>query len=47
MAKKKITTKKKEDSIARNRIHNKFQLEDGVLSDVPIEHVRQLFMLRQ
>jgi len=47
MARKKITTKKKEDSIARNRVHNKFQLEDGVLSDVPIEHVRQLFMLRQ
>lgn len=47
MAKKKITTKKREDSIARNKIHNKFNLQDGELSEVSVEHVYQLFMLRQ
>lgn len=47
MAKQKISTKKKTETIARNKVHTQFNLQDGVLSDVSIEHVYLLFMVRQ
>lgn len=47
MAKKKITTKKREDSISRNKARNTFQLHDNELSDVSVKYVYDLFMLRQ
>ena len=47
MAKKKITTKRREDSISRNKARNTFQLHDNELSDVSVKYVCDLFMLRQ
>jgi len=47
MAKKKITTKKKESTIERNKARNASLLNDEELSQVSIEFCYNLFMLRQ
>ena len=47
MAKKKITTKKKESTIERNKARNASLLNDEELSEVSIEFCYNLFMLRQ
>lgn len=47
MAKKKITTKKRESTIERNKARNANLLNDAELSDVSIEFCYNLFMLRQ
>ena len=47
MAKKKITTKKRESTVERNKARNNKMLNDAELSDVSIELCYNLFMLRQ
>ena len=47
MAKKKLTTKKRDRTIEGNKVRNEFQLHDNELSKVSVEYVYQLFMLRQ
>ncbi len=47
MAKKKITTKKKESTIEKNKARNAMMLNDAELSDVPVELCYNLFLLRQ
>ena len=43
MAKKKITTKKKESTIERNKARNAMMLNDAELSDVSVELCYNLF----
>ena len=47
MARKKITTIKKESTIERNKARNANLLNDAELSDVSIDFCYNLFMLRQ
>ena len=47
MSKKKMVTIKKESIIERNKARNTFQLHDNELSDVSVDYVYQLFILRQ
>ena len=47
MAKKKITTKKRESIIEKNKTRNANLLNDAELSDVSIEFCYNLFMIRQ
>ena len=47
MSKKKMATIKKEGIVERNKARNAFQLHDNELSDISVDYVRQLFLLRQ
>lgn len=47
MARKKITTIKKELTIAKNKARNANLLNDAELSDVSVDFCYNLFMLRQ